>query len=649
MGGHPTPTTTHKVWEHHGQQVAKSPRLGRVSPIAALEAGLGRSGTENTRVLETGHVTWAAALGSYFRLLLGLLDTDRDEVEIPTKRDKVQLPIKNERGIFEYLVVCGLGPEMRTLDGIKGYHGTEYMYLPSLLDQYPPLNHTLYPPPPPQLPTCVLPAGVELYSSGFDANDPSTYPRTYPIVLTGMMRKPLWDVIAHTVSKVPLPTPGKERVLFAIDNYLLSVEAPPKDGLPHADNNIHDTVADIYSPNGADIFSAVAILITCTTYDFVVAVINVFRLSRDLIDTTLYSLLTLVSEAICHLIYPFRWQHVYIPLLFFSGVDYIDAPTPYMMGLHSDLVSPYQFAFIPGRQLLDCAFLANEGIDYWRKQGRKGVVFKIDFRRAYDTVEWPILLKVMKAMGFGEKWVSWIEYCLSSASISVLVNGSPTEEFPMTKGGFDIGRSANPFLLTHLQFADDLILFSHDSLTSIQNIKRVLRIFSLMTGLHLNLSKSKLLGINVEDATLNEWANDIRCSVGCFPMDYLGLPIDAKKNSEVLWEPILQNFNNKLAGWKASTLSMAGRLVLIKSDDDIGGCLRLNTKTQLGSGKSISFWNDVWINNLPLKIQFPGYLHYQTIKGVKWLILVALMQMDGCGMFKQEEAYVIGNWINGLN
>lgn len=31
----------------------------------------------------------------------------------------------------------------------------------------------------------------------------------------------------------------------------------------------------------------------------------------------------------------FVLKHVYIPLLFFSGVDYIDAPTPYMMGLHS--------------------------------------------------------------------------------------------------------------------------------------------------------------------------------------------------------------------------------------------------------------------------------------------------------------------------
>ncbi|XP_039034276.1 AP-2 complex subunit alpha-2-like [Hibiscus syriacus] len=301
-----------------------------------------------------------------------------------------------------------------------------------------------------------------------------------------------------------------------------------------------------------------------------------------------------------------------------------------------DLVSPYQFAFIPGRQLLDCAFLANEGIDYWRKQGRKGVVFKIDFRRVYDTVEWPILLKVMKAMGFGEKWVSWIEYCLSSASISVLVNGSPTEEFPMTKGlrqgcslspllfnligellhlmvikasdlglfqGFDIGRSANPFLLTHLQFADDLILFCHDSLTNIHNFKRVLRIFSLMTGLHLNLSKSKLFGINVEDATLNEWANDIGCSVGCFPIDYLGLPIGAKKNSEVLWEPVLQNFNNKLAGWKAYSLLMAGRLLLIKSEDGLFLVKSCRVALSISQGVGFSWKRWVWSGLAPPRVE----------------------------------------------
>ncbi|KAF9667820.1 hypothetical protein SADUNF_Sadunf15G0063100 [Salix dunnii] len=45
--------------------------------------------------------------------------------------------------------------------------------------------------------------------------------------------KPLWDVISYMVSNLPMPTPGKDLVLFAIENCLLSVEAPSKDGLPH--------------------------------------------------------------------------------------------------------------------------------------------------------------------------------------------------------------------------------------------------------------------------------------------------------------------------------------------------------------------------------------------------------------------------------
>ncbi|KAL1554784.1 Scytalone dehydratase [Salvia divinorum] len=283
--------------------------------------------------------------------------------------------------IFEYFVVCGIGPEIRTLDGNRGYHGTGIMYLPSLLDQYPPSNHTLYPPPPPQLPTCVLPAGSQFYASGFNSRDSSSFPRSYPIVLTegdgskiyvtciafrdpvcediaeayrlpansfadkcicfvsrapsfGVLRdaleeifllcfsasgssKPLWDVIAYLVSNVPLPTPGKERVLFAIENSLLPLEVPPKDGFPHVDISFQPLVQCLDVDNLIKLFTAVLLE------------------RRVLIRSNKYSLLTLVSEAICHLIYPFRWQHVYIPLLFFSGVDYIDAPTPYMMGLHS--------------------------------------------------------------------------------------------------------------------------------------------------------------------------------------------------------------------------------------------------------------------------------------------------------------------------
>ncbi|XP_042486487.1 DENN domain and WD repeat-containing protein SCD1-like [Macadamia integrifolia] len=68
--------------------------------------------------------------------------------------------------IFEYFVVCGIGPEIRSLDGNRGFHGTGVMYLPSLLDQFPPSNHSLYPPPPPQLPTDCVDCGNQVCING---------------------------------------------------------------------------------------------------------------------------------------------------------------------------------------------------------------------------------------------------------------------------------------------------------------------------------------------------------------------------------------------------------------------------------------------------------------------------------------------------
>ncbi|KAL9239022.1 hypothetical protein vseg_013381 [Gypsophila vaccaria] len=285
--------------------------------------------------------------------------------------------------MFEYFVVCGVGPEIKTLDGSSGYYGIKYKYDASLVDQFPSLPHSSLPELPPELPKCVLPAGVEFYASGFDVNDLSSYPRSYPVVLTvgdgsklyvsciafrdpvdediaeaygiplntyadrsislvsrmpcfralcetleeifsicfsptGSQRS-LWEVIKATVVNVPLPKPGKDRVLFSINNYLLSVEAPPEYGLPHADISFLPLVQCLDVRNVIILFTAVLLE------------------RRILLRSDKYSLLTLVSEAICHLIYPFQWQHVYVPILFANGVDFVDAPTPYIIGLHSSV------------------------------------------------------------------------------------------------------------------------------------------------------------------------------------------------------------------------------------------------------------------------------------------------------------------------
>lgn len=93
------------------------------------------------------------------------------------------------------------------------------------------------------------------------------------------------------------------------------------------------------------------------------------------------------------------------------------------------LISKTQSAFIKGRQILDGVLIANEIVDEAKRYKKKGVMFKVDFEKAYDSVSWSYLQFVMNKMGFSETWQKWIMECVSTASMAVLVNGSPTEEF----------------------------------------------------------------------------------------------------------------------------------------------------------------------------------------------------------------------------
>ncbi|KAL4283563.1 hypothetical protein GQ457_16G029270 [Hibiscus cannabinus] len=131
--------------------------------------------------------------------------------------------------------------------------------------------------------------------------------------------------------------------------------------------------------------------------------------------------------------------------------------------------------------------------------------------------------------------------------------------------GFVVGRGSNSVEITHLQFADDLMIFCDASLVQVHNIKRVLRVFELASGLQLNLKKCRIFGINIPDSVTSDWAAVVGCDVGHFPAEYLGLPLGPKRNSIALWDPVVAKFSTRLASWKANSLSFGGRLVLLKS------------------------------------------------------------------------------------
>ena len=65
-----------------------------------------------------------------------------------------------------------------------------------------------------------------------------------------------------------------------------------------------------------------------------------------------------------------------------------------------------QGAFIEGRQILDVVLIVNEVVDKKRRSREEGIVFKIDFEKAYDSVDWGFLDHILERKGFNTKWRS---------------------------------------------------------------------------------------------------------------------------------------------------------------------------------------------------------------------------------------------------
>ena len=87
-----------------------------------------------------------------------------------------------------------------------------------------------------------------------------------------------------------------------------------------------------------------------------------------------------------------------------------------------------------GRQILDALLIANEATDSMQKSGGGGILCKLDIKKAYDHVNWSFFLWLLEMMGFGAKWISWIQWCIGTVSFSILINGTPSGFFQSSRG-----------------------------------------------------------------------------------------------------------------------------------------------------------------------------------------------------------------------
>lgn len=166
------------------------------------------------------------------------------------------------------------------------------------------------------------------------------------------------------------------------------------------------------------------------------------------------------------------------------------------------VIDKAQSTFVGGRNIMDGVLIANEVVDWWKKSRKKGLSLKLDFQKAYDTVNWNCLLQMLSSFGFGLRWIRWMKECMESVRISILVNGSPYAEFYPQKGSrhgdplssflFNVVAEGLNILLSrakelrfikgvvvgngevdvsHLQFADDTIILCEAEWAKIMAVK----------------------------------------------------------------------------------------------------------------------------------------------------------------------------------
>ncbi|GKC82432.1 RNA-directed DNA polymerase, eukaryota, reverse transcriptase zinc-binding domain protein [Tanacetum coccineum] len=218
-------------------------------------------------------------------------------------------------------------------------------------------------------------------------------------------------------------------------------------------------------------------------------------------------------------------------------------------------------AFIPGRQIQDNILLAQELMKgYDRSGGAKRVAFKIDIQKAYDIINWDFLEQLLRKFGFHEKMIQWIVLCIRSVKFSINVNGENCGFFKRGRG-LRQGDPMSPYLftmvmefftltmernventpefnyhfscrrlkVTHICFADDLLVFFHGDPSSVRLIKSSLEEFGSHSGLVPNFSKSTVFFRSINNEDQQCLLDILPFQKGSLPMRYLGVPLITKR------------------------------------------------------------------------------------------------------------------------
>lgn len=135
---------------------------------------------------------------------------------------------------------------------------------------------------------------------------------------------------------------------------------------------------------------------------------------------------------------------------------------------------------------------------------------------------------------------------LSPFLFSLVANGLSALLSLATRANLIDGFHLHDSTISHLQFVDDTMVFLKPINVRISNLKHILHIFEIISGLKVNWEKSSVPGIHVEDSHLDSIATLMGCKVEKLLLKYLGMPLGDSPRLESFWDPVVEKSRKDL-------------------------------------------------------------------------------------------------------
>lgn len=253
------------------------------------------------------------------------------------------------------------------------------------------------------------------------------------------------------------------------------------------------------------------------------------------------------------------------------------------------LINPDQTGFIKGRYIGQNIRLINDILEQTKLQNIPGILLQLDFRKAFDTIEWEFIQRTIALFNFGESIQRWISIFYTNTESAVLNNGFCTNYFSLSRGVRQ-GCPLSPYLfvlavellackirqdkeiqgikvlgkeLKLSQFADDTTLLNSNC-NSVKQAIAVLDNFGDISGLKLNPSKTKALWLGSwrhrKDKPFGfQWPEKPIRVLGTF------ISYNEKENEKSNFTLKLQKLKTIFDVWNCRNLTLFGRCLITKS------------------------------------------------------------------------------------